>query len=115
MEYAAILLLLKKRRRPTRTVDEGLKTILSLVPAATDNGDVNNPPRPQRRKVYPSQQSTAAPVHVPAVEHKVSDHKQALCDNIDAWALWVSPPVFFTFNCVYWIAYRHVNEADLHF
>ena len=35
----------------------------------------------------------------------VTAHKQALCDNIDAWALWVSPPVFFFFNCVYWIAY----------
>jgi len=107
MEYAAILLLLKKRRKPTRTIDEGLKSILSLVPPqGPENGEVSNPQRPQRRKVYPQ-------VGTGPADNKVSDHKQAVCDNIDAWALWVSPPVFFIFNCIYWIAYRHVNEADI--
>lgn len=42
--------------------------------------------------------------------------KQALCDNIDNWSLWLSPPAFITFNIVYWVAYRHVdhNDLDLH-
>ena len=49
MEYAAILMLLKKRRKPKRTIDEGLKTIF---PIATRNGDVNQPvQRPERKKV----------------------------------------------------------------
>ena len=64
-----------------------------------ENGEVSNPQRPQRRKVYPQ-------VGTGPADNKVSDHKQAVCDNIDAWALWVSPPVFFIFNCIYWIAYR---------
>ena len=42
---------------------------------------------------------------MPSREVPVSEHKQALVDNIDAWALWVSPPVFIVFNLVYWIAY----------
>jgi hypothetical protein len=45
----------------------------------------------------------------------MSAHKQALCDNIDAWAMWLSPPVFITFNLVYWIAYRHVDSKFIHF
>ena len=47
-----------------------------------------------------------------AVPDTVTPHKQALCDNIDAWALWISPPVFLFFNLVYWVAYRHVNEFE---
>ena len=50
MEYAAILLLLKKRRRTVRSVDEGLKSVLAIVQAGTENGEAN-PQRPQRRKV----------------------------------------------------------------
>ena len=50
MEYAAILLLLKKRRRPVRSVNEGLKSVLAIVQAGTENGEAN-PQRPQRRKV----------------------------------------------------------------
>ena len=50
MEYAAILLLLKKRRRPTRKVDEGIATVLNLVQQPSENGEAN-PQRPQRRKV----------------------------------------------------------------
>ena len=41
----------------------------------------------------------------------MSAHKQALCDNIDAWTMWLSPPIFLTFNLVYWIAYRHVETT----
>jgi len=47
-----------------------------------------------------------------AAPDTVTPHKQALCDNIDAWALWISPPVFLFFNLVYWVAYRHVNEFE---
>ena len=36
MEYAAILLLLKKRRRPVRSVDEGLKSVLAIVHPVTE-------------------------------------------------------------------------------
>ena len=50
MEYAAILLLLKKRRRPVRSVDEGLKSTLAVIQPGTDNGEIN-PQRPHRRKV----------------------------------------------------------------
>jgi len=45
--------------------------------------------------------------------------KQALVDNIDAWAMWISPPVFIFFNFVYWISYRpwtnkiYVDEVSL--
>ena len=39
------------------------------------------------------------------VDTGLSARKQALVDNIDAWAMWFSPPVFVLFNCVYWIAY----------
>ena len=53
MEYAAILLLLKKRRRPVRSVDEGLKSVLAIVQpgTGTENGEIN-PQRPHRRKVH---------------------------------------------------------------
>jgi len=104
MEYAAILMLLKKRRKPKRTIDEGLKTIF---PIATRNGDVNQPvQRPERKK------NNVGGGVARAVPDTVTPHKQALCDNIDAWALWISPPVFLFFNLVYWVAYRHVNEFD---
>jgi len=95
MEYAAILMLLKKRRKPKRTIDEGLKTIFPM----TRNGDINQPvQRPERKK------NTYAVARAPP--DTVTPHKQALCDNIDAWALWISPPVFLFFNLVYWVAYR---------
>jgi len=103
MEYAAILMLLKKRRKPKRTINEGLKTIF---PIASRNGDVNQPvQRPERKKANYAVTPRVAP-------DTVTPHKQALCDNIDAWALWISPPVFFFFNLVYWIAYRHVHDFD---
>ena len=43
---------------------------------------------------------------------QVSDtdpHMQAVCDNIDAWAMWLSPPAFLIFNMAYWFAYQHVE------
>ena len=36
--------------------------------------------------------------------------KQSLVDNIDAWAMWISPPVFILFNFIYWISYRQVDS-----
>jgi len=140
MEYAAILLLLKKRRRPRKTIDEGLKSVFPLVAAGAagapgaGNGDLNQSvQRPERRKIMEEADNgltRVLPPHTPdlcedegekggvmepqprveqlqtrVAGETVTAHKQALCDNIDAWALWVSPPVFFFFNCVYWIAY----------
>ena len=43
IEYAVILLLLKKRRKPRRTIDEGLKTLFS-------NGDATQSKREETRK-----------------------------------------------------------------
>ena len=39
----------------------------------------------------------------------LSVRKQALVDNIDAWAMWISPPLFVVFNIIYWIFYRFVS------
>merc|ERR1712106_694742 len=89
MEYAVILLLLKKRRKPKRTIDQGLKTLFS-------NGDAAQGRRQQE-------------IIKPPVDTGLSARKQGLVDNIDAWAMWTSPPVFVLFNCVYWIAYRHAD------
>ena len=58
MEYAAILLLLKKRRRPRKTIDEGLKSVFPMVTAGAGNGDLNQPvQRPERKKVGRSLQT----------------------------------------------------------
>ena len=29
-----------------------------------------------------------------------------LCENIDAWAMWISPPMFLIFNIAYWLTYQ---------
>ncbi len=42
-------------------------------------------------------------------ETPVDAHTKAVCDNIDAWAMWISPPVFIIFNLAYWFAYQHVD------
>ena len=44
------------------------------------------------------------------VEVGLTARKQALVDNIDAWAMWISPPIFVLFNIIYWVAYRHVPQ-----
>jgi len=90
IEYAVILLLLKKRRKPRRTIDEGLKTLFS-------NGEANQARREQ------------TPPRRPHIDVGLTARKQALVDNIDAWAMWVSPPIFIVFNLIYWIAYRHAG------
>jgi len=88
LEYAAILLMLKKRRKPRRTIDEGLKNLFSQTNSNSDTGQ-----HAGRRKQ-------------PYVEVGLTARKQALVDNIDAWAMWISPPVFILFNLIYWVAYR---------
>ena len=35
-----------------------------------------------------------------------SRHKQDIVDNIDAWAMWISPPLFVIWNFCYWIFYQ---------
>jgi len=87
LEYAVILLMLKKRRKPRRTIDEGLKNLFSQNNVAEGSGHGG------RRKQ-------------PYVEVGLTARKQALVDNIDAWAMWVFPPVFVLFNVIYWVAYR---------
>merc|ERR1719419_1695541 len=42
MEYAVILFMLKKRRKPFRTIDQGLK---HLFPSKTSNGEASQPLR----------------------------------------------------------------------
>ena len=42
MEYAVILFMLKKRVKPVRTIDQGLK---NLFPSITSNGDATQPLR----------------------------------------------------------------------
>ena len=64
-------------------------------PESTNNGDVSQPlrsPSPKRRSTMPMPEATAG--------------KQALVENIDAWAMWVAPPVFIFWNLCYWLAYR---------
>jgi len=88
IEYAVILLLLKKRRKPRRTIDEGLQTLFI-------NGGTSQAKREETKK--------------PHIDVGLTARKQALVDNIDAWAMWISPPIFIVFNIIYWIAYRHVD------
>lgn len=161
MEYASILMLLKKRRKPVRTIDEGLSTVMpglgrngelarrgqrgshrqnkngaeEIVCRAEEvrlKGEGENeeeelsrfpqlePGRERERLEAPGWDGFTAPpaasagraTKLAALPDSVTPHKQALCDNIDAWALWVSPPVFFIFNLVYWLAYQHLEFAS---
>jgi hypothetical protein len=45
LEYAVILLMLKKRRKPRRTIDEGLKNLFSQANNSNNEGE-----RERRRK-----------------------------------------------------------------
>jgi len=40
----------------------------------------------------------------------VSPEIHETCDNIDLWAMWISPPVFVIFNLAYWLFYQHFYE-----
>ena len=35
---------------------------------------------------------------------------KAICDNIDAWAMWLSPPAFVIFNLTYWFTYQRFDD-----
>jgi len=162
MEYAVILLLLNKRRRPKYNIDTAIKKMLN-------NGDVSQPLGQSRRATTVAAASAGAAGVAPggltgssshaggtpavAVTHrmaspgaaeeqkKLHDHSdeveiqapirrprprrdrevysdppmnpqtQVICDNIDAWATWIAPPIFIIFNIAYWLSYQHV-EAD---
>jgi len=95
LEYAAILLMLKKRRKPRRTIDEGLKNLFSQ--SNVNNVSSNDTGAHGGRRKQPH------------VEVGLTARKQALVDNIDAWAMWISPPVFLLFNLIYWVAYRWIT------
>jgi len=119
IEYAVILLLLKKRRKPRRTIDEGLMTMFNNTAApaaaassahgasATNGGE--HGPSTSHGHAAGQQLPAARDKKVPHIELGLTARKQALVDNIDAWAMWISPPVFIVFNLIYWVTYRHVG------
>jgi hypothetical protein len=43
------------------------------------------------------------------LQEGVSLQIQETCDNIDLWAMWISPPVFIIFNLAYWFTYQHTE------
>jgi len=135
LEYAVILLMLKKRRKPRRTIDEGLKNLFSQSnssSAAEPTGHTSRrkqpragteergteeergqmlelEPREERNGGTQRQNSLREPKDPGKrkyVEVGLTARKQALVDNIDAWAMWISPPIFVLFNIIYWVAYR---------
>jgi len=144
LEYAVILLMLKKRRKPRRTIDEGLKNLFSQSnsssAAAEPTGHSSRrkqpragteergteeergqmlelEPRERERNGGTQRQNSLREPKDPGkrkyVEVGLTARKQALVDNIDAWAMWISPPIFVLFNIIYWVAYRHVEPTEL--
>ena len=109
MEYAVILFLLKARRKPLRTIDQGFKY---LFENRNGNGEAAQPLRsPSPKRAQRPEVSHAAAASGPRVEAGgggggVTVAKQALVENIDAWAMWLAPHVFIFWNLCYWIAYR---------
>ena len=110
MEYAVILFLLKTRRKPLRTIDQGFKY---LFENRNGNGEAAQPLRSPSPKRAQRQEVSHAPrgqqpggVVTETGGGGVTVGKQALVENIDAWAMWLAPPVFIFWNLCYWIAYR---------
>ena len=107
MEYAVILFLLKTRRKPLRTIDQGFKY---LFENRNGNGEAAQPLRSPSPKRAQRQEVSHAPRGQPGPRTEtgggVTVGKQALVENIDAWAMWLAPPVFIFWNLCYWIAYR---------
>ena len=71
-----------------------------------DNGD---PQARQKLMKKPVRKNTDCKKKMLMIQHVpvgLTTRKQALVDNIDAWAMWISPPVFILFNFIYWISYR---------
>jgi len=110
IEYAVILLLLKKRRKPRRTIDEGLMTVFNNANATNAVANVPNVTNGGGESSNTGNtQQQSRDKKVPHIELGLTARKQALVDNIDAWAMWISPPVFLLFNIVYWVTYRPVG------
>ena len=119
MEYAVILFLLKTRRKPMRTIDQGFKHLFDHRNGGTASSSNNTEleasqplrsPSPKRHRRQESRR--------PAAEAQITVGKQALVENIDAWAMWVAPPVFMFWNLCYWLSYtpwtnRLVSEDTL--
>jgi len=152
MEYAVILLMLKKRRKPMRTIDQGLRHLFAasngaaaaaslanpnarqalqagcpedtggnsvpsnkmLVTYANSNAviteAVQNTQQQQQQRQFPGSGYFTGAMSNKPPDVGLSTRKQALVDNIDAWAMWISPPMFILWNICYWIAYRHVDD-----
>ena len=87
MEYAVILFLLKARRKPLRTIDQGFKY---LFENRNGNGEAAQPLRSPSPKRVQRQEVSHAPAAAPgprADTGGVTVGKQALVENIDAWAM----------------------------
>lgn len=149
LEYAAILLLLKKKRVPLRKLEQnqnGHKIENITMGMAGDNMENNSLPNGdfeksvdieinlyqcqegddltdennktkqgsashrsrKRRKSRPGGYSPIYQTRQSKNEedYGLSKHKQDLVDNIDAWAMWISPPLFVLWNFAYWLFYQ---------
>ncbi|XP_040570603.1 gamma-aminobutyric acid receptor subunit pi isoform X4 [Lepeophtheirus salmonis] len=116
MEYAVILLLLKQRRKPKRSIDSGLRKMFNNGEAQPLQGGSTNfeagRPTPQKKRIESRDELQSPPKNqIANYDTPVDPHVYAICDNIDAWAMWLSPPSFVVFNIAYWMAYQHV-EVD---
>jgi len=129
LEYAVILLLLKKRRKPQNSINAGLKKMFNngdaLQPLSTSTSRRAGSPDPAsptsqlgmeecKRNGESGDDEINAPlrrkrVKLAALDPPVDARTKAICDNIDAWAMWLSPPLFIIFNIAYWFAYQHVD------
>jgi len=141
MEYAVILLLLKKRRKPRRmhTIDAGLRGLFNQningepshsIESSHDKEAATSPKRmidsedeaETKLDLIGTSNRCASPIpnspsHTQTHKTKALDpnpdpRKQAMCDNIDAWAMWLFLPAFIAFNIIYWLAYRHGSIED---
>merc|ERR1719225_2460390 len=124
LEYGVILLLLKKRRKPQYSIDAGLQKMFNngdaMQPLQSKREMPNSPSAAQgscleeAKRMGESGDENEAPIKrkrikLVAMDPPVDARTKAICDNIDAWAMWLSPPLFIIFNCAYWFAYQHVD------
>jgi len=132
LEYAVILMLLKKRRMPKRNIEKTMEdmfksngaacqlqsptrpTHLDIQSDSEDGSDNDQEKQLQvqdrnRRKSRMMNSDGYSPIDQfnQTPDAGLSRHKQALVDNIDAWAMWLSPPIFIVWNILYWISYQH--------
>lgn len=124
LEYGVILLLLKKRRKPQYSIDAGLQKMFNngdAMQPLQNKREIPNSPSSQgaleeakRLGESGDENEVSAPIRrkkikLVAMDPPVDARTKAICDNIDAWAMWLSPPLFIIFNCAYWFAYQHVD------